>query len=571
MQLRLYPIATLLALASSAVARDTIIIRSGSFGNAPAATGTAIDNGTCIAATIPLVPLSSTAFGPEFSAACAGAAPIVVTAPPTTWIQSLPCDPEARWINPVMHPTELYGEPRSALYCFPFNVDLLFGSSICEAHITLCWAADDQLGDPSSPNPIGVYLNNTPLSNAFKGGGRLVQTTAAQSITTLVNPGLNHLYLYQRDLGAGVSGIMFSAKIVVNSSPPCSGGDVVLELVSGQFQGSPQVVGGVVDNALCLGSGVSLVPYQNTPFTPGDLNTPCQQGNAPVVIQPHPSWIQSLSCNPEARWIHTSSGIFGLGDPPESVLYCIPVDIPFVFCNAQLELCWAADDFLGDSIGANPPNPIGAYINGVPLDPTFAGGNYTTETSAIMNVTSLLSNVGMNNLVLYQRDAGHLVSGIIYSARFTFTPRLPCPPPWIGLNYCGPAAVNSTGLSATISAVGSTLVSSNDLILIAESLPTSSFAYFLASRMQGFVTNPGGSAGNICLGGSIGRVVGGAIVNSGALGSVAVAANLGSMPQPTGPVIVVPGDTWNFQTWYRDSVGGVSTSNFTDGVSVLFN
>lgn len=569
MHLHLCRSAALLALATSAFASETIILRSGSFANSPAAPGTPIDNGTCIATTIPLVALSGAAFGAEFSAACAGAPPFVVTAPSPTWLQSLPCDPEARWINSELENPGQYGAPRSTLYCFPFNVNTLFGSSICEAHITMCWAADDQLGDPTSPNPIGVYINNTPLSNAFKGGGRLVQTTAAQSITNLIGPGVNHLYIYQRDLGAGVSGVIFSAKIVVNTSTPCGAGppDVVVDIASGQFQGSPQVVGGPVDNALCLGSGVSLVPYQNTPFSFSDLNSPCVQGNPPTVVQPHPVWLQSLSCNPEARWIHTTSGIMGLGDPPESVLYCIPVNIPVNFCNAQLDLCWAVDDFLGDSPG---PNPVGAYLNGVPL-PALSGGNYSTESSASVNVTSILSVVGMNHLVLYQRDAGHLVSGIIYSARFTFTPRVGCPPPWIGLNYCGPASVNSTGLSAAISAVGNTLVAENDLILTAENLPTNSFAFFLASRMQGFVTNPGGSAGNICLGGSIGRAVGGSILNAGTIGSVSVAANLNSMPQPTGPVVVLPGDTWNFQAWYRDAVGGISTSNFTDGLSVAFN
>ncbi len=42
--------------------------------------------------------------------------------------------------------------------------------------------------------------------------------------------------------------------------------------------------------------------------------------------------------------------------------------------------------------------------------------------------------------------------------------------------------------------------------------------------------------------------------------------DLGSVT--TGPVSVVqPGDTWNFQCWYRDTF---NTNNFTDGVSVTF-
>lgn len=564
----------LLALAPSAGASDTIIIRSGSLANAPAAPGAQIDNGTCIATTVPLTPLSGTAFGAEFSAACAGANPYVATPPPGIWMPTLPCDPEARWINSdlITFPPDpnVYGDPRSVLYCFPFDVNTLFGSTICEARITMCWAVDDSFGDPTGANPIGVYVNGTPLSNAFKGGSRLAQTTAAQTITTLIWPGTNHLYIYQRDVGAGFSGVMFSAKIVIDSSPPCTPGvaDVVVEFVSGQYQGAPQAIGGPVDNVVCIGNGAPLVPYQAAPFSPNDLMTACQQGTAPVVVLQQPQWLQGLSCNPEARWINQTAGPGGYGQPAQSTLYCMPIPITQPFCNVQLDLCWCVDDYLGDSPG---PNPVGAYINGTPLSSAFSGGNLGTESSASMNVTSLMSVTGMNHLVLYQRDAGANVSGIIYSARFTITPHVGCPPPGLGDPYCGPAVVNSSGMSGSISASGSPLVTSNDLILIGEGLTTNAFAYFVASRAQGFVANPGGSQGNICLGGSIGRVVGGSILNSGSGGSVAVAANLMAMPQPTGPVAVVPGDSWNFQCWYRDSFGGAATSNFTDGLSILFN
>ena len=37
-----------------------------------------------------------------------------------------------------------------------------------------------------------------------------------------------------------------------------------------------------------------------------------------------------------------------------------------------------------------------------------------------------------------------------------------------------------------------------------------------------------------------------------------------------GLVAVMPGDTWNFQAWHRDFVGGSVTSNFSDGLSVDF-
>jgi formylglycine-generating enzyme required for sulfatase activity len=140
----------------------------------------------------------------------------------------------------------------------------------------------------------------------------------------------------------------------------------------------------------------------------------------------------------------------------------------------------------------------------------------------------------------------------------------------IGTNYCTPAP-NSTGSPATISGSGSASVSANNLRLTSSSLPLHASAYFLCSRNQGFLSNPGGSAGNLCLSSPIGRMVGGVISSSGATGVVNVTADLNAMPQPGGAVVVLAGETWNFQCWHRDTVlGGGATSNFSPGLSVLF-
>ena len=136
----------------------------------------------------------------------------------------------------------------------------------------------------------------------------------------------------------------------------------------------------------------------------------------------------------------------------------------------------------------------------------------------------------------------------------------------VGSPYCATNA-NSTGSSGVLSASGSPLVSANDLTLEASSLPNNSFGFFLASLDQGFVQNPGGSAGNLCLGGSIGRYVGpGQIVNSGATGSFTLPLDLTQTPTPTGLVAIAAGETWNFQAWGRDG----STSIFSEAVSVAF-
>ncbi|MEZ6015669.1 MAG: hypothetical protein R3F49_11175 [Planctomycetota bacterium] len=141
----------------------------------------------------------------------------------------------------------------------------------------------------------------------------------------------------------------------------------------------------------------------------------------------------------------------------------------------------------------------------------------------------------------------------------------------IGASYCSPAVPNSTGAPGEILALGSESIATNNITLSASHLPTNAFGFFLASRMQGMISPGAGSQGILCLSGSIGRYVGpGQIQNTGALGSFELAIDVLTLPTPTGPVAALPGETWNFQAWHRDSVNGTATSNFTDGVSLTF-
>ncbi len=142
--------------------------------------------------------------------------------------------------------------------------------------------------------------------------------------------------------------------------------------------------------------------------------------------------------------------------------------------------------------------------------------------------------------------------------------------PGIGFNYC-PAVVNSSGVGAVMSAAGSILVAANDVVITASDLPINTFGFFLISETQALVPNPGGSSGNLCLGGSIGRYAGqGQVLNSGPVGRFSLAIDLANIPPSTGSGSVTPGDTWNFQAWFRDTSGGLATSNFTDGLRIDF-
>ena len=139
-----------------------------------------------------------------------------------------------------------------------------------------------------------------------------------------------------------------------------------------------------------------------------------------------------------------------------------------------------------------------------------------------------------------------------------------------GTNFCS-ANANSTGSVGGLSAIGSTLVSTNDVTLQVSDLPLFVFGFFIASRTQGFVQNPGGSTGNLCLGGAIGRYVGpGQIQQTNGQGMFSLSIDLANVPQPLGFVAVQPGETWSFQAWHRDSAAGQATSNFTTGLEVTF-
>ncbi len=134
------------------------------------------------------------------------------------------------------------------------------------------------------------------------------------------------------------------------------------------------------------------------------------------------------------------------------------------------------------------------------------------------------------------------------------------------------AVPNSTGKSALIQATGSKEVSMNLLTLSANSLPLGQFGYFLASRNTGLISLPGNSDGNLCLGASVGRLNRfGEIKNSNAIGSFSDRIDLGSIPQGQVTVLVLAGETWYFQGWFRDSAAGAGSSNFTDRVAIDFD
>jgi hypothetical protein len=175
-------------------------------------------------------------------------------------------------------------------------------------------------------------------------------------------------------------------------------------------------------------------------------------------------------------------------------------------------------------------------------------GRILTVRISLDGLAGSADNVGLDNLTFGQQTG---------------------PSTELGTPYCAPASSNSSLWPASIRAWGQASAAANDVRLVATELPYNSFGFFLTSRGQGFVANAGGSQGNLCLSGAIGRYVGpGQIRNSGTGGVFELRLDLTRMPTPTGSVVAAAGQTWNFQAWYRDANPG-STSNFTSAVGVL--
>lgn len=149
-----------------------------------------------------------------------------------------------------------------------------------------------------------------------------------------------------------------------------------------------------------------------------------------------------------------------------------------------------------------------------------------------------------------------------------------CGTPTIGTIYCT-SNPNSTGSNTSMTLLGSASAAANDLTLAAGNLPNNTFGFFLYSPTQGSVPNPGGSQGDLCLGGAIGRFVGaGQVKSSGAgteitLSTTAGEWDLSALPGPTGSSAAVAGNTANFQAWHRDANPTV-TSNFSDGITIIW-
>ena len=137
------------------------------------------------------------------------------------------------------------------------------------------------------------------------------------------------------------------------------------------------------------------------------------------------------------------------------------------------------------------------------------------------------------------------------------------------LGGCG----NSSGLGALIGTAGSSSVAADDLNLVATQLPANATVLFLAANM---LSRSPFMDGLLCIGGPGSKIYRlPPATTSGADGSATLGSGLVALSNTNAVPIkggIIPGDTWYFQTFFRDmGAGGCGTgANTSNVVGVTF-
>ncbi len=135
-----------------------------------------------------------------------------------------------------------------------------------------------------------------------------------------------------------------------------------------------------------------------------------------------------------------------------------------------------------------------------------------------------------------------------------------------------PGAPNSMGVGASLFAAGSALAAVNRTTLNAVGLPPGAFGMFITSTQAAAPVQPPGSLGDLCIGGAIGRFNrSGEIRAADSAGVLHLPIDTSQIPDAVlTTVSVLPPERRFFQLWYRDTVAGAATSNFSGAAFVDF-
>jgi len=153
-----------------------------------------------------------------------------------------------------------------------------------------------------------------------------------------------------------------------------------------------------------------------------------------------------------------------------------------------------------------------------------------------------------------------------FAASYCFGVGCPC-----GNDDAKAGCANSSGGGALLTACGSESVAADDLLLTASGLPTNKWGLFYMGAAQ--LDMPFGD-GQRCVGsGGVGMFRFFPLQNSGPLGTLVLGPGIAAHASASFPGAghIDPGDTWSFQTWYRDPAGPCRFGfNLSSAVAVTF-
>jgi len=136
---------------------------------------------------------------------------------------------------------------------------------------------------------------------------------------------------------------------------------------------------------------------------------------------------------------------------------------------------------------------------------------------------------------------------------------VPCLSPTV---YCTGAANSWTSIGARLDAIGSTSVAANDIRFDVTGMSALNFGLLVQGDMQDSVAS---GYGTLCLGGTLLRL---SIQQSDFFGFASFPLDL---TMPIGPpAAILPGSTWNFQCWFRDTQNGMQGFNYSDAVTITW-
>ncbi|WP_145194669.1 hypothetical protein [Planctomycetes bacterium Poly30] len=308
---------------------------------------------------------------------------------------------------------------------------------------------------------------------------------------------------------------------------------------------------GTFRHAVATSGGVIAVPGTGSPAASGHPWT----GLFGITVAAAPGGIRAVSATvgtPQTTiglLVSTAGGVLA---EESQLLAARPTEIVYSFDNTSLELSDSGEAAFIVRLGGGK---VLVYGDDVVLESgvSLVSGQLVTDMF-VASPTLAIGRSGEALLAVVQHAGGE--TALVTIERM------------VGNTTSCVVRPNSTGQMGRLVGSGSSYVAENDVRLRASRLPQMAFGYLLTSRTAGFSALPGGSSGNLCLGGAIGRFVG-QIQSSGAQGQIETVVDLTALPQPLGAVAAQPGETWYFQLWHRDSSpGGPPTSNFTASLAI---